>query len=84
MTAVRGIKQFNKAVEKIEQQKLWEFYCSVYVHMKEKKPFHEYYSQARTKVKKPKSKLTNEEIIEMAEKIRIRHVMLKAKQKENR
>jgi len=84
MPAQYGVKQLNKAIEKLEQQKLWEFYCSVYVHLKEKKPFEEFYRQAKTKVKKAgmigKRDLTKEEIIAMAEKIRIKHIMQQAKQ----
>ena len=81
MPAKDGLAQLHKAIEKIEQQKLWEFYCSVYVHLKEKKPFEEYYRQAKSKVKRVgRKELTKEEIIAVAEKIRIKHIMLKAKQ----
>jgi len=80
MPAVRGIKQLNKAIEKLEQQKLWEFYCSVYVHLKVKKPFEEYYREAKSKVKRVgRKELTREEIIALAEEIRIRHLTLQHK-----
>ena len=51
------------------------------MHLKEKKPFEEFYRQAKSKVKRVGSReLTKEEIIAIAEKIRIRHIMQKAKQ----
>ena len=80
MSASRGATLLKIAIEKLEQQRLWEFYCSVYIHLKVKKPFEEYYKEARSKVRRVgKKELTKEEIITMAEKIRIRHLTQKGK-----
>lgn len=82
MPARRGIKQFAKAIEKIEQQKLWEFYCSVYVHLKKRIPFEEYYRQSKARVNKAYRKnLSKEEIIKIAEDIKARHLTMSKKGK---
>jgi len=72
----------RKAIEEKERQKLWEFYCSVYVHLKEKKPFEEYYRQSKARVKKAYHKsLSKEEIIKIAEDIKARHLTMSKKGK---
>jgi len=76
MPAREGIKLLLKAIEKNNEKQVWEFYLAVYVHLKKKVSFEQFYSEMKAKAKSEnKSKqLSKDEIIAMAEEIRIRHL----------
>lgn len=79
MPAGDGCKLLLTAIEKIQEKQVWEFYLVVYIHLKEKKSFGQFYSDWKTKLQSPQAqyrskKLTKEEIIAMAEDIKARHL----------
>jgi translation initiation factor 2 alpha subunit (eIF-2alpha) len=84
MPAGDGCKLLLRAIEKTLEKEIWEFYLTVYIHLKEKKSFGQFYSEFKAKTKSAGSRqdkqLTKEEIIAMAEEIRIRH-LTQSKQK---
>ena len=69
-----GIKLINKAIEKKQEKRDWELYCTVYPSMDKKTfiPFEKFRGKKQMPGKL-KKELTKEEIIAQAEEIRKLH-----------
>ena len=69
-----GIKLINKAIEKKQETREWELYCTIYPEMDKKTfiTFEKFRGKKQTQYK-PKKELTKEEIIAQAEEIRKLH-----------
>jgi hypothetical protein len=82
MKAKDGTALLKKAKEKTEIDGLYQFYCANYAHMKKKKPFSEFLADLKkSKPRVIRKKMTKEEIIALAENIRIKRLTNKGKSK---
>lgn len=69
-----GINVINKAIEKQNERRDWELYCTVYPNMDKKTfvPFEKFRGKKQV-INKSKKELTKDEIIAQAEEIRKLH-----------
>ena len=80
-----GIRLINKAVEKNNEQRLWNLYCTIYPNMDEKTfmSFEKFKKPSETKVENKATEIkTNDDAIEKAEAVRRKFEMQK-KQRES-